>query len=81
MGIEHHPLTKEFPDHHETIHQLKTGNAHFSRLMEEYETMDKEVFRMEENIETVDDDVLNEHKKRRLALKDEIADMIHGAEG
>lgn len=81
MPIEHHPLNEEFPDQHDAIHELKTTNAHFRRLMEEYETVDKEVFRMEEGIETPEDAVLTEEKKRRLHLKDQIAEMIRGFSG
>lgn len=76
MPINHHPLTDEFPEDHDKIHQLKTESAHFRRLMEEYEAIDKEVFRMEEGIETPDDSVLNEEKRKRLDLKDQIAEMI-----
>lgn len=80
MPINHHPLTTEFPDQHDTIHRLKEENAHFRRLMDEYGAIDKEIFRMEENIETPSDEVLNEEKKKRLALKDEIATMLRDAE-
>ena len=38
MSIQHHPLVTEFPDHRDTIHTLKQENAHFRKLMEEYET-------------------------------------------
>lgn len=76
MPINHHPLLTEFPEHHEAIHQLKLDNAHFRKLMEEYEAVDKEVFRMEEGIETPEDSVLTEAKKRRLHLKDQLAEML-----
>ncbi|MEM6278976.1 MAG: DUF465 domain-containing protein [Verrucomicrobiota bacterium] len=76
MPINHHPLLTEFPDHHDAIHQLKLENAHFRKLMDEYEATDKEVFRMEEGIETPEDKVLTEAKKKRLFLKDEIAAML-----
>ncbi len=81
MPINHHPLLSEFPEDHDTIHQLKTENAHFRRLMEEYETVDKEIYRMEEGIETPEDAVLNEEKKKRLNLKDQIATMIQQVKG
>lgn len=76
MPLSHHPLHEEFPDDHATIHRLKTENAHFRRLMDEYERIDKEVFRMEEGIETPEDSVVTEEKKKRLDLKDQIAAMI-----
>ena len=81
MSIEHHSLASEFPDHRGTIHQLKQTDAHFHRLMEEYEAVDKEIVRMEENIETPEDSVMTEEKKKRLELKDELYAMIIKAEG
>ena len=79
MAIEHHPLLTEFPEHHDAIHLLKTENAHFRKLMDEYEAVDKEVFRMEEGIETPSDDIVNEEKKKRLNIKDQIAEMLRDA--
>lgn len=76
MTVEHHPLLKEFPEYHDRIHQLKTENAHFRKLFDEYHEVDKEVYRMDENIEPTDDDTMEELKKRRLALKDELFAML-----
>jgi uncharacterized protein YdcH (DUF465 family) len=78
MTVEHHPLLKEFPEYHDRIHQLKMENAHFKKLFDEYHEVDKEVYRMDENIEPVSDDVMEELKKRRLALKDELYAMLKG---
>lgn len=80
MPIEHHPLITEFPDHRETLHSLKEGNAHFQKLMDSYEEVDKQVYRIEEGMETPEDSVLTALKKRRLELKDEIATMLRAAE-
>lgn len=80
MPIEHHPLIVEFPDHRETLHSLKESNAHFHKLMESYEELDKQVYRIEEGIETPEDSVITALKKRRLELKDEIAAMLRTAE-
>lgn len=79
MPIEHHPLVTEFPEHRDAIHALKVKDNHFSRLMDEYEETDKEIFRMEEGIETPEDAVMNEIKKKRLDLKDQISEMIRAA--
>jgi len=76
MPIEHHSLATDFPDHKETISDLKQNNAHFSRLMGEYEEIDKEIVRMEEGIETPSDDFLTEEKKKRLDLKDQLYAML-----
>lgn len=76
MPINHHPLIDEFPEDHDKIHRLKTENAHFRRLMDEYEKIDKEIFRMEEGIETPEDAVLTGEKRKRLDLKDQLAAMM-----
>ncbi len=72
MFVEHHPLIKEFPEHKDAIHRLKESDHHFARLFSEYHDVDKEVFRMEEDIEPAADHVIEDAKKRRLSLKDEL---------
>jgi len=79
MSVEHHPLVAEFPDQRDTLHALKSGNAHFHKLMDSYEEVDKEIYRFEEGIETPEDAVVAGLKKRRLELKDEIAAMLREA--
>lgn len=72
LGEHHHDLSKEFPEYEAKIHQLKSEDNHFKRLLEEYEEVDKEVYRIEEGIETPDDDYTEELKKKRLNLKDQL---------
>lgn len=72
MFVEHHPLVKEFPEHKDAIHSLKESDHHFARLFDEYHDVDKEVVRMEEDIEPAADHVIEDAKKRRLSLKDEL---------
>ncbi|MDH5764804.1 MAG: YdcH family protein [Gammaproteobacteria bacterium] len=76
MSLSHHPLVDEFPEHKDTIHQLKLNNPHFRRLTHEYEGLDKSIVRAEQGIETMNDDYLSEIKKERLHLKDIIYQMI-----
>jgi uncharacterized protein YdcH (DUF465 family) len=76
MSVEHHPLLNEFPEYRDRIHQLKMDNAHFKKLFDEYHEVDKEVYRMDENIEPSTDEAMEEMKKRRLALKDELYGML-----
>ena len=76
MAIDKHDLIHEFPEHKETIHVLKTTNNHFARLFKEYHTIDKEVHRIEENVETPSDSYTNERKSNRLKLKDELHQLI-----
>lgn len=79
MMIENHSLLKEFPEHKEAIHQLKLNNHHFARLFDEYHTVDKAIHRIEEGVENTGDAHLENLKKKRLQLKDELYGMIRGA--
>lgn len=72
MNVEHHPLVHEFPEHRETLHRLKLTDTHFARLASEYEDIDKEIVRIEDDIESASDVVLETLKKRRLLLKDQL---------
>lgn len=76
MYVEHHPLIKEFPEHRDLIHTLKEKDHHFARLFDSYHEVDKEVIRMEEDIEPAADHVIEDAKKRRLQLKDELHDIL-----
>jgi len=76
MPVEHHPLVEEFPEYRDTIHELKLHDAHFRRLAHEYEGVDKSIVRAEQGVETVNDDYLENIKKERLLLKDQIYSML-----
>jgi uncharacterized protein YdcH (DUF465 family) len=76
MFAEHHDLLHEFPEHKDKIHELKTHNAHFSKLFDEYHDVDKELRRVQQEIETPSDQFVEDLKKKRLALKDELFAMI-----
>jgi len=76
MLNEKHDLIHEFPEYRDVIHELKTTNNHFARLFDEYHEVDHEIHRIETDIETTSDDYLEEKKKQRLHLKDELFKMI-----
>ncbi|MFN3532591.1 MAG: YdcH family protein [Candidatus Brocadia sp.] len=80
MQYEHHDLIHEFPEYREKIHNLKMTNEHFRELFHEYHKLDREVFRVENNIEPRSDVTLEELKKRRLALKDKLFQMLRQGE-
>lgn len=71
-----HELHEEFPEAAEAIHALKGANAHFARLADEYHSVNRQIHRIEAEIEPTSDEVLEDLKKQRLYLKDEIAAMI-----
>lgn len=76
MPLSHHPLVKEFPDQKDDIHRLKMENNYFHNLMDKYEELDKEIFRIEDGSEPTDDLIVEQLKKERLALKDELFQLI-----
>ena len=68
----HHPILREFPEQRETIKSLKAGNERFRRMFEEYHALDEEIYRIEEEIDFATDEKIEELKKRRAWLKDQI---------
>jgi uncharacterized protein YdcH (DUF465 family) len=79
MSHTPHELHEEFPGSAAVIHTLKEQNAHFARLADDYHEVNRAIHRYETDVEPVADEVLEEAKKRRLALKDEIAGMLSDA--
>jgi uncharacterized protein YdcH (DUF465 family) len=79
MLIEKHDLVHELPEHRDTIHNLKMTNNHFARLFDEYHEVDHEVHRIESGVENTSDEYLEERKKARLHLKDDLLRMIQQA--
>jgi len=71
-----HSLINEFPDLREKIHELKMADQHFAKLFDEYHEVDREVQRIEQEIETPSDTYTEEQKKKRLLLKDQLYAML-----
>jgi len=76
MPEHHHDLASEFPEFKQRIHELKQNDRHFIKLYDEYQEIDKEVFRIEEEIETPSDEYTETLKKKRLKLKDELYTIL-----
>jgi uncharacterized protein len=79
MLNEKHDLLHELPEHRDSIHKLKMTNTHFSQLFDEYHIVNNEIHRIESGIENTADDYLEQQKKRRLQLKDELYRMIQNS--
>jgi uncharacterized protein YdcH (DUF465 family) len=73
MSHTPHELTDEFPDHAERIHDLCGSDAHFQKICDDYHTLNREIHRGETDIQPMDDVHLENLKKQRLKLLDEIA--------
>ena len=80
MFGEKHDLINELPEYKALILRLKETDEQFAKLFDEYHELDNEVLNMEEGVETPSDDVLEELKKKRLYLKDQLFAMIKRAE-
>jgi uncharacterized protein len=76
MNIEHHDLAHDFPEYREKIHNLKLQNAHFAKLFDEYHVVTKNVERLEGEDMPVSDETLEEQKKERIQLKDQLYAML-----
>jgi hypothetical protein len=71
-----HDLAEDFPGAAEKIHRLKQENAHFAKLVAEYDEVNREVHRAETNLAPVEEMAEIALRKRRAALKDEIARLL-----
>ncbi|MCF6302636.1 MAG: YdcH family protein [Devosiaceae bacterium] len=69
-------ILAEFPEHTAKISELKTNDAHFARLYDEYYEVNKAIHRAETDIEPTSDDHLAEMRKERLLLKDQIYALL-----
>lgn len=77
MSLEKHDLIHEMPNSKEAIHNLKTSNNHFAKLFDEYHEVEHAVHRIETGAEHTSDEYLENLKKQRLNLKDQLSAMIH----
>ena len=75
MQTEHQDLKKEFPQLAARMAALQQSNTHFANIFDEFNTLTAEIEHIERNDATAGESVLEQMKKRRLALKDEIYRM------
>jgi len=71
-----HELHEEFPEYAERMHALKTSDAHFARLFDEYHEVNRAVHRAETDIEPTTDEHMEDMRKQRLLLKDELYALL-----
>ncbi|MBE0555487.1 MAG: DUF465 domain-containing protein [Rhodobacteraceae bacterium] len=79
MSNTPHTLHEEFPAEVEKISALKVANAHFARLLDEYDAVNDQVHRAEARVDAVTEDHEAELRRKRSHLKDEIARMLRAA--
>jgi len=76
MSHVHHELHEVFPEDHEILHQLKISDAHFQKLSDNYHTTNREIHRIEAEVDHASDLRVEELKKQRLGLIDEVAQIV-----
>lgn len=76
MSHTPHELAEEFPEHAEKMHALKTSDAHFAKLFDEYHEINRVIHRAETNVEPVEELAEVTMRKQRGALKDQIYQIL-----
>lgn len=79
MSHTPHELHEEFPEYSDKMTALKTSNAHFLKLFDEYHDVNRAVHRAETNVEPLDQFAEEDLRKKRAALKDELYKMLSAA--
>ena len=72
MSHTPHELAEEFPDKIEIMRELKQNDAHFARLADEYDEVNRAVHRAETHLDPMGDLAETELRKKRALLKDRI---------
>ncbi|MDJ0871249.1 MAG: DUF465 domain-containing protein [Gammaproteobacteria bacterium] len=67
-----HDLIHEFPELTDKINRLKTEDPAFAKLMDDYDALDRRVRELEELAQPVADETMEDLKKERLKMKDEL---------
>ena len=79
MPLEHHPLSRDFPEYRQQLQHLSSTNPQFVQLAQNYEALDKRIYEVEDGREAVDDLGLQGLKNQRVILKDQITELLKKA--
>lgn len=79
MSHTPHELAEEFPTEVEKMHALKAHDAHFAKLYDDYHEVNRAIHRSETGAEPMDEAYEQQMRRRRVALKDEIAAILRGS--
>lgn len=74
--VDNHSLAQDHPEFREAIHEMKMNNAHFARILESYETLDKQIVRIEQGLEHIPDLELDALKLKRVQIKDDLISQL-----
>ncbi|MDP1651166.1 MAG: DUF465 domain-containing protein [Rhodocyclaceae bacterium] len=76
MHVDHHDLYSEFPEMRGAIDAMKASSGHFAGLFARYDRLTGKVENLEEHDMPVADFTLEDMKKARVKLKDEIYQLL-----
>lgn len=69
-----------FPEYRELITRLKNEDAHFTRLFDEHNELDQRIKNLEARIELGTDLEIENLKKAKLSLKDQLYVILKDAD-
>lgn len=76
MSNTPHTLGDEFPEQLERIHALKASDSSFAKLLLEYDEVNDDIHLAETSVVPVSQNYETDLRKRRLVLKDQIAQAL-----
>lgn len=76
MSETGHDLHSEFPADRKILLQLKRESARFQALADRHHGLTQEIYRIEGGLAPASDERLEELKKQRLTVLDEVAGII-----
>lgn len=79
MAHTPHELGAVFSKDSAILHSLKMNNSHFVKLADKYHEVNREVHRIDAEVEAASDDRMEQLKKERLGLLDEITAIVNEA--
>jgi uncharacterized protein YdcH (DUF465 family) len=68
-----------FPEYRELITKLKTTDHHFTRLFDQHNALDQKIKNMENHLESGTPDQIENLKKEKLQLKDQLYTILRKA--
>jgi len=71
-----HDIATEFPNDTAILHELKLADAHFRASSDRYHEINREIHRIETTVEPASNERLEDLKKQRLAILDDVAQAI-----
>lgn len=73
-----HVLAVEFPELATRISELKANDPHFAHMLDNHDSLDRDIAAAEKGTTTLDDLALERLKKERLHLKDTLYRLAAG---